>query len=68
MILCGLRVLEILQLCDRLPSPTGQSGVDCGMISSMPNVSFTIGGKVFTLPAEQVIFQPTFPVNPLKLH
>ncbi|WOG89992.1 hypothetical protein DCAR_0209233 [Daucus carota subsp. sativus] len=45
------------ELCDRLPSPTGQSGVDCGMISSMPNVSFTIGGKVFTLPAEQYILK-----------
>ena len=27
----------------------GESAVDCGSISSMPTVSFTIGGKVFDL-------------------
>lgn len=46
----------MLQLCDRLPSPMGESGVDCAKISSMPSVSFSIGGKVFALPAEQVCF------------
>ncbi|KAL5975410.1 hypothetical protein ACLOJK_019732 [Asimina triloba] len=43
------------QLCDRLPSPMGQSSVDCGSLSSMPPVSFTIGGKSFSLTPEQVI-------------
>lgn len=47
---------KILQLCDRLPSPMGESGVDCAKVSSMPSVSFSIGGKVFPLPAEQVCF------------
>lgn len=43
-----------LQLCERLPSPMGQSGVDCASISSMPTVSFTIGGKNFDLSPHEV--------------
>lgn len=43
-----------MQLCSRLPSPMGESAVDCGGLSSMPNVSFTIGGRVFDLSPEQV--------------
>ncbi|KAL8136848.1 hypothetical protein V2J09_002849 [Rumex salicifolius] len=44
-------------LCNRLPSPMGQSAVNCGSISSMPSVSFTIGGKIFTLSAEEYILK-----------
>lgn len=32
----------------------GQSAVDCGNLSSMPRVSFTIGGQVFDLAPEEV--------------
>ncbi|KAF3959091.1 hypothetical protein CMV_016064 [Castanea mollissima] len=42
------------ELCDRLPSPMGESAVDCGSLSSLPNVSLTIGGRVFDLSPEQV--------------
>ncbi|XP_026420929.1 phytepsin-like [Papaver somniferum] len=45
------------KLCDRLPSPMGQSGVNCGSLSSMPNVAFTIGGKTFELTPEQYILK-----------
>lgn len=48
------------QLCDRLPSPNGESAVDCDNLSSMPNVSFTIGGKVFDLAPNQVWFYADF--------
>ncbi|PKI54373.1 hypothetical protein CRG98_025259 [Punica granatum] len=41
------------QLCERLPSPMGESVVDCDKLSSLPNVSFTIGGKAFDLSAEE---------------
>ncbi|GKV15395.1 hypothetical protein SLEP1_g26188 [Rubroshorea leprosula] len=41
------------QLCDRLPNPNGESMVECGSLSSMPSVSFTIGGKVYDLVPEQ---------------
>nr|KYP43802.1 Aspartic proteinase [Cajanus cajan] len=37
------------ELCDRLPSPNGESVVECSTLSELPNVSFTIGGKVFDL-------------------
>ncbi|CAK9157979.1 unnamed protein product [Ilex paraguariensis] len=45
------------QLCDRLPSPSGESAVDCSSLSSLPPVSFTLGDKVFDLPPEKYILQ-----------
>ncbi|CAN1147116.1 Aspartic proteinase A1 [Linum perenne] len=45
------------ELCDRLPSPMGESSVDCASLSAMPNVSFTIGGKVFDLAPEQYVLK-----------
>jgi phytepsin len=44
----------MLQLCDKMPSPTGESAVDCGDISSLPVISFTIGGRTFDLTPEEV--------------
>jgi len=37
-----------------MPSPNGESAVDCSQLSKMPTVSFTIGGKVFDLAPEEV--------------
>ncbi|KAG6511228.1 aspartic proteinase oryzasin-1-like [Zingiber officinale] len=52
------RVLNYInQLCERLPSPMGESSVDCGTISSLPSVSFTIGNKTFDLTADQYVLQ-----------
>lgn len=45
------------QLCEKLPSPMGESAVDCNTVSSMPSVSFTIGGKTFSLKAEEYILK-----------
>ncbi|KAG8482067.1 hypothetical protein CXB51_027060 [Gossypium anomalum] len=45
------------QLCDRMPSPMGESAVKCGSLSSMPTVSFTIGDKVFDLSPEEYILK-----------
>lgn len=45
------------ELCERLPSPMGESSVECGSISSMPKVSFTVGGKVFDLAPEEYILK-----------
>ncbi|XP_076928717.1 cyprosin-like [Bidens hawaiensis] len=45
------------ELCDRLPSPMGQSAIDCSSLSSMPNIALTIGGKVFELTPEQYILK-----------
>jgi Eukaryotic aspartyl protease len=52
-------IFENSQLCEKLPSPMGESAVDCSSVSSMPDVSFTIGGKTFSLKAEEVSF-PSF--------
>jgi phytepsin len=52
------KILDYInQLCDKLPSPMGESAVDCGSLSSMPTISFTIGGKVFDLAPEQYVLQ-----------
>jgi phytepsin len=45
------------QLCERLPSPNGESIVDCDQISSMPTVSFSIGNKTFSLTPDQYILK-----------
>jgi phytepsin len=48
---------KLNQLCERLPSPNGESMVDCNSLSSMPDVSFTIAGKDFKLTPEQYILK-----------
>lgn len=53
------KTLSCLQICDRMPSPLGESAVDCGSLSNMPTISFTIGGKVFSLTPEQVYLSLT---------
>ncbi|XP_028797167.1 cyprosin [Neltuma alba] len=45
------------ELCDRLPNPNGESTVECGGLSSMPNISFTIGGKAFELSPDQYVLK-----------
>ncbi|KAK9212725.1 hypothetical protein WN943_002107 [Citrus x changshan-huyou] len=52
------RILNYVnELCDRLPSPMGESAVDCSRLSSLPIVSFTIGGKIFDLTPDQYILK-----------
>uniref|UniRef100_A0ACD5W2F3 Uncharacterized protein n=1 Tax=Avena sativa TaxID=4498 RepID=A0ACD5W2F3_AVESA len=43
------------QLCERLPSPNGESSVSCHDIPKMPNLAFTIADKTFVLTPEQYI-------------
>ncbi|CAM0879731.1 unnamed protein product [Alopecurus aequalis] len=43
------------QLCEHLPSPNGESTVDCHQISKMPDLAFTIANKTFTLTPEQYV-------------
>ncbi|PKI48872.1 hypothetical protein CRG98_030720 [Punica granatum] len=52
------RILDYVdQLCDRVPSPMGQSAVECGSLSSMPSVSFSIGDRVFELSPDEYILK-----------
>ncbi|KAE8780510.1 Aspartic proteinase oryzasin-1 [Hordeum vulgare] len=46
----------INKLCDYIPSPMGESSVDCKRLESLPDVAFTIGGKQFALKPEEVLF------------
>jgi len=43
--------------CANVPSPQGESAVDCDKVSSLPNVDVKIAGKVFTLTPEQYILR-----------
>ncbi|CAM6068565.1 unnamed protein product [Sphagnum tenellum] len=53
----GTSLLAGPTLCEHLPSPNGESLVDCNSLSSLPNVSFTIAGKLFDLTPEQYILK-----------
>ncbi|KAI5671412.1 hypothetical protein M9H77_11776 [Catharanthus roseus] len=45
------------QLCDKLPSPMGESTVDCSKLPTLPKISFTIGDKIFDLTPDQYVLQ-----------
>lgn len=45
------------QLCEKIPSPMGESTIDCNSISNMPNVTFRIADKDFVLTPEQYILK-----------
>ncbi|XP_030504167.2 aspartic proteinase [Cannabis sativa] len=47
----------INELCESLPSPAGESVINCNSISNMPNITFTIGGKSFPITPEQYILK-----------
>ncbi|XP_030956954.1 aspartic proteinase-like isoform X1 [Quercus lobata] len=52
------KVLQYVnELCDSLPSPSAEAVIECEKISNMPNVTFTIGEKPFTLTPEQYILR-----------
>lgn len=55
LVISNLKLMPRIQLCNRLPSPNGESAVDCSALASMPMISFTIGTKTFELAPEQVI-------------
>lgn len=45
------------ELCEHLPSPSGESAVECNSLAGMPNVSFTIGDKLFSLTPEEYVLK-----------
>jgi phytepsin len=48
---------QLYKECETLPSPGGESAVDCDLVPSLPSVDFTIGGKTFSLSADQYILK-----------
>jgi len=51
---------EIKKINDKIGAkslPTGQATVDCNALSSMPDVSFVLNGKEFTLTAQEYVLK-----------
>jgi len=44
-------------LCELLPSPNGESLVDCSQVASLPNIAFNINGNSFVLTPKEYILQ-----------
>jgi len=47
----------IEKVCEKVPSPEGESTLDCDKISSMPDVTITLAGKEYILTPEQYILK-----------
>jgi len=45
------------KVCDLLPSPKGESSVDCSKLASLPDITIQLAGKDFTLTPDQYILQ-----------
>ncbi|XP_051146621.1 cyprosin-like [Andrographis paniculata] len=45
------------QVCESIPSPGGESVIDCAVIPTLPTVTFTIGGKAYPLTPEQYVLK-----------
>jgi phytepsin len=45
------------EICNLLPSPMGESIVNCSTINTLPNLSFVLAGKSFVLTPQQYILQ-----------
>jgi len=50
-------LLLLDELCNLIPSPSGESTVDCSMVPSLPVVTITLGGMKFPLTPKQYIMQ-----------
>ncbi|GAQ92506.1 hypothetical protein KFL_010330030 [Klebsormidium nitens] len=48
---------ELNRLCDHLPSPKGESVIDCAKLPDMPDIAFTIAGEPLVLTPEQYILK-----------
>ncbi|KAL6188359.1 hypothetical protein ACLB2K_039752 [Fragaria x ananassa] len=48
---------HVNELCEKLPNPVQRSFVNCDNLAAMPDVSFVIGNKTFTLTPEQYILK-----------
>lgn len=47
----------LYQACAQIPSPGGESAVDCDNLSTMPNVQITLAGKVYTLTPKEYVLE-----------
>ena len=47
----------LYQACAEIPSPGGESAVDCDMLDSMPNVDITLAGLPYTLTPKDYVLE-----------
>jgi len=47
----------LYKACSQLPSPGGESAVDCDALPSLPHIDFVIAGKPFTLSPDQYVLK-----------
>ncbi|GMN55059.1 hypothetical protein TIFTF001_024175 [Ficus carica] len=45
------------EVCEKLPNPLGKPFINCNNIGSLPDISFTIGNKTFSLSPEQYVLR-----------
>ncbi|KAF3456430.1 hypothetical protein FNV43_RR01080 [Rhamnella rubrinervis] len=45
------------EVCERLPNPLGKSFIDCDNIAALPDVTFMLGNKSFSLSSKQYILR-----------
>eukprot|EP00897_Mesotaenium_endlicherianum_P010560 jgi/Mesen1/9532/ME000064S08882 len=50
-------IAHLDKLCEHLPSPAGESQVDCNAIDTLPPVTFHIAGEKFVVTAEQYVLK-----------
>lgn len=50
-------ITALEEVCNFLPSPEGESTVDCSKISQMPNFEVVISGQTFVLTPEQYVLR-----------
>jgi len=51
-------ILSLMEeICKLIPSPDGESTVDCATIPTLPNITITLGGKAFSLTPQEYILQ-----------
>jgi phytepsin len=50
---------DLDQLCNYLPSPMGESIIDCNLIPSLPNINLVLSGTTLTLTPDQYIVSIT---------
>lgn len=53
----GKVLAEAEKACALLPSPSGESTVDCSKLDSMPDVTITLAGKDFVLTPKQYVLE-----------
>jgi len=49
--------LVLDEICNLLPSPNGESILNCTTLDTLPDVSFVLAGKQFTLTPDQYVLQ-----------